>query len=647
MASEKDKNATKTEKLNKVWTDYEYARNYLIKLGITEDIPEYVKFVQGDQWPAATDKTQNMPRPVFNITEMITDTKISNVVGTPIKLNFIAENDNLASRRFTQFAEYQTKEMGMAELLDKAANDGGIKGTYIFHGYWDEKYHGKRGNYEGGWRTEIIEPLNCLFANPSETDEQKQKWIILVYRSDVDSVKEMADKGVNKDLIVSDTSESFYEEEEQEGSDLCTLLLRYFRKDGEVYFERATKGVIVNKARPLNYELIPKKDIDERLGKEPTEEDTANISQPDSTPEDKKDIDGFKATLYPIAVGSWKKNDKCIYGRGEVVGLIPNQKAINFEVAMQLLNHQELGWGKLLVKANALQGQEPTNAPGEVITDNTPGSAWGIARLDGAGFSAGALNFAPQIMDMTQSTTQTSKIITGDMVSKDLSGTAIGLLQAQGKKSYGRLQKNFYATYAKYGKVLEQAYKLYYEDKDYLYELTPEEQEKLGTTVPYVKDTFNGENFQDTHFEVVVEAGAGAEYSEVQSLTILNNLLQNQLINLKSFAKLCPATILPFRNELIEIEDAKEKSQVVQLSQIVQKQAEQLKQSEVIIKQMDQEVKKTTSITKGLSSEYTNKLNALNAYVAKLEKQLLNSKDNLPTEKPQNGSVTASDNKGK
>ena len=647
MPNEKDKSTTKAEKLNKVWTDYENARNYLIKLGITEDIPEFVDFVQGKQWPEATAKTENMPRPTFNMTEMIVDTKVSNVVGSPIKLNFIAEDDNVASRRFTQFANYQIKEMGMDELNDRAASDGGIKGTYVYHGYWDEKYQGKRGNYEGGWRTEIIDPLNILFANPSETNEQKQKWIILVFRSDVDSVKEMADDGVNKDLIVSDTSESFYEEEEQGGTDICTLLLRYFRKDGEVYFERATKGVIVNKAKPLNYNLVSKEDIDKKLGKETTEEDTANISQPDSTLEEKKDIDGFKATLYPIAVGSWKKNDKCIYGRGEVVGLIPNQKAINFEVAMQLLNHQELGWGKLLVKANALQGQEPTNAPGEVITDNTPGQAWGIARLDGTGFSAGALNFAPQIMEMTQSTTQTSKIITGDMVSKDLSGTAIGLLQAQGKKSYGRLQKNFYATYAKYGKVLEQAYKLYYEDKEYLYELTPEEQQKFNTTAAYAKDTFNGEDYQNTRFEVVVEAGAGAEYSEVQSLTILNSLLQNKMIGLKDFAKLCPATILPFRNELIEIEDAKEQSQVVQLSQIVQKQADQLKQSEAIIKQMDQEVKKTTNITKGLSTEYSAKLNALNAYVAKLEKQLINSKDNLSTEQPEKGSVIASDNKGK
>lgn len=626
-------NVKNEKRLNRVWEQYENAQAYLVQEGLTTAIPDYVKFYEGEQWPSSTAKTRNMPRPTFNMVEMIVDTKIANVISQPIKLNFVAEGDNEKSSKFTKFAQYQMKEMGMNELNDRAAQDGGIKGTYVYHFYYDEKYAGKRGNYEGGYRCEVIDPLNILFADPTQVDEQKQKWIILVYRADVASVKAMADKGIDKNLIGPDDSESVYHEEEQDGTELCTLLLRYFRKGNEVYFERAVKGTIVNKPRPLNSELITDKQINEFLGikseeKEDMGEDTANISQPDSELEKKEnegDIDKYHANLYPIVVGSWKKKDKSIYGRGEVVGLIPNQKAVNFEFAMLLLNHQELGWGKLLVKQDALQGQEPTNAPGEVITDHTPGNSWGITKLDGSGFSAGALNLAPQIVDLTRAVTNSSEIITGDMISKDLSGTAIAQLQAQAQKPYARLQKNFYRSQEKIGKVLEQAYKLYYEDKEYIYELSPDEQMELGSQDSYVIDTFNGKDFRDTKFEVVVEAGAGTQYSEIQSMNILNNLLATQLISLKDYAKLYPETGMPFKSDLIAIEENKEKTAIVQLQQMVQQQAQQLeqyqgqmKQYDQVIKQLDGELKKTNSTMSSLQNEYASKITKQNEYIQQL-----------------------------
>ncbi len=628
-------NVKNEKRLNRVWEQYEDAQAYLVKEGLTTAIPEYVEFYEGNQWPSPTKNTRTMPRPTFNMVEMIVDTKIANVIGQPIKLNFVAEGETMKSSKFTKFAQYQMKEMGMNELNDRAAQDGGIKGTYVYHFYYDEKYAGKRGNYEGGYRCEIIDPLNILFADPTQTDEQKQKWIILVYRADVASVKAMADKGIDKNLIGPDDSESVYYEEEQDGTELCTLLLRYFRKGNEVYFERAVKGTIVNKPRPLNSELITDKQINEFLGiksndKEDMGEDTANISQPDAYLEKKEettkeDIDQYHANLYPIVVGSWKKKDKSIYGRGEVVGLIPNQKAVNFEFAMLLLNHQELGWGKLLVKQNALDGQEPTNTPGEIITDNTPGTAWGITKLEGSGFSAGALNLAPQIVDLTRAVTNSSEIITGDMISKDLSGTAIAQLQAQAQKPYARLQKNFYRSQEKIGKILEQAYKLYYDEKEYMYDLTPDEQMMYGTSESSVLDTFNGKEFRDTKFEVVVEAGAGTQYSEIQSMNILNNLLATQLISLKDYAKLYPETGMPFKSELIAIEETKEKTAIVQLQQMVQQQAQQLeqyqnqtKQYDQVIKQLDGELKKTNSTMQGLQNEYASKITQQNEYIQQL-----------------------------
>ena len=166
------------DRANKIWEDYENAKVYQSNIGIRKNIPMFVDFAEGRQWPNPTKRTQHMPRPVFNFIEMIINNKVANVYGSPVKLNFVADNNMSATTKFTKFVEYQMKEMRMDDLDYIALKrDGAVKGTYIYYFYWDEKAPGSRGNYEGGFRCQLLDPLNVYFANPKETDEQKQEWI--------------------------------------------------------------------------------------------------------------------------------------------------------------------------------------------------------------------------------------------------------------------------------------------------------------------------------------------------------------------------------------------------------------------------------------------------------------------------------------
>lgn len=626
----KETNLTKNQKhdieINEVWDQYQNAKTYLMEAGLYEKIPEFTRFYEGDQWPKPTKRTAHMPRPIFNFIEMIVNHKVANVGGTPLKLNFVAPNDTVASSKFTRFVHYQMKELRQSELDARALINGAVKGTYIYHYYWDESVASNRGKYEGGVRGQVLDPLNVFFANPRETDEQKQEWIIIESRESVKAVKEMADKDVNKDLIVGDELESPYKEIEQKGDELCTLLLKYFRKDGEVYFTRATKNVIVNKPTPLNPYLT------EKLMR--TKEDSEIATQPDNELEKEDGVEDMKFHLYPISVGSWKPKDKSIYGRGEVETMIPNQKAINFEIAMQLLNHQELGWGKILVKHDALRGQEITNTPGEVLIDHTPGNNWGITRLEGQGFSAGALNFAPQILELTRTVTNSTEVVTGEMISKDLSGRAIAQLQAEGKKSTAFLQKSFMKNYEKIGLILQQFNIFYYDETEFSYELdidelTQLEEEQLanGITEPIEttrNDIFNGKEFKDTKFNIVVEAGAGTEYSELMAMEMLNTLFLNGNIQrmtteqLELFITLYPDSAIPFKQEFRQIIKRQQRSELGQLKQLAQEQEQQILQQQEYIQQLEQavknldgELKRSNQITMQLQQEYTEKLNYL------------------------------------
>ena len=54
-----------------IWKEYKNGLEYQGKIGIRENIPKYVDFYEGKQWPAPTENTKNLPRPVANIIKMI------------------------------------------------------------------------------------------------------------------------------------------------------------------------------------------------------------------------------------------------------------------------------------------------------------------------------------------------------------------------------------------------------------------------------------------------------------------------------------------------------------------------------------------------------------------------------------------------
>lgn len=224
-----------------LWEDYENGLTYQQSSGLAKNLPTFVNFYEGKQWAAPTKNTKNLPRPVVNIIKMICRNKKSAILATPVKIIYKAEDEMADVEKFNNFAAYIQKEIGQEALDKKAIDDGVKKGSYFYHYYWDSEAKGKNGIKEGGLRCEIIDPLNIFFSNPTELDEQKQKWILIASREDVESVRAKCDKGIDPEEIVSDEPDSKYGVIEQEGNKLCTVLTRYFRKDGEVYCEKATR----------------------------------------------------------------------------------------------------------------------------------------------------------------------------------------------------------------------------------------------------------------------------------------------------------------------------------------------------------------------------------------------------------------------
>lgn len=583
--------------ITKLWQDFEHARSYQNNLELTTQIPVNVDFYEGRQWAAKTEATRHIPRPVVNITKFIVRAKKSSIVGAPVSVVFTSNRNPDLAQKLTEFNKTIENEMDMDELRNKLVQEGIVKGTGVLHYYWDAEAKGELGDFEGGVRAEIIDPLNVFFANPQETDEQKQKWIILATRVEVNAAREMMSRKYRKNggekLVQPDGASALYTDEvEQDGTEICTVLTRYFRKNGEVYYERGTKSTMLHDA----IRLTPPTEADaERELEKENEAGTAEISNESESVEkmddgeDKlqdKPIKGGRTinksfSLYPIVVYQYEPREKSIYGIGEVEGIIPNQKAINFIFAMQLLSIQNLAWGKWIVKEGALRNQRLTNSPGQVVTDHTPYGVKGISRSDDPPISNHPMSFMDSLMSATRLVTGSTEVMTGEAQHAGQSGQAIANLQAQALKPIQELRDRYLRVNKKAARIIKQYYELFYDGKKFEYK-TDDGQ--------FVEDQFSGAEMNGTMFDITIEAGAGTPYSESLVISLLTEYLGAGYIDYPTYLELLPAQVAVFKTTLLKRIKEGNVNQLKQAQEQIAALQEQLKQATASLQMMAQKM---------------------------------------------------------
>ena len=579
---------TKETKVNRVWTGFENGRTYQDQIGLSRKLRENVDFVEGRQWPPPTESTKNLPRPVKNICKHITRNKTANILSVPVKLVYSSYKEKEKAERFTRFAEFTLKKLKQKDIDADAIRDGAIKGSYFMHYYWDYD--------KDCLQCELIDPQDIVFSNPKETDEQKQKHIIIASREEVEAIKKTADAGVDKNLITADDVDSTYENDqtEQEGTELCTVLTRYFKQKGEVFFEKAVKGAIVNKARSLTPDLEKARH---------SLEDEADTGLPESNKEE--ETERPIAKLFPIVAGQYEKKEKCIYGMSEVEGLIANQKLINFSTAMKFLAEQNQAWGKIIAKENALQDQVITNVPGQVITDYDK-TGQGFYQLPSPQMSKVWIELCDDLITTTRNLAGATEVMSGEAMGANMSGAAIAQLQSQAALPIEALKERFWRVKEKQGRVLEQFFKLYYEDADFTYEDTVENPKTGEKEDKTLSETFKGSEYLGIEFDIVVEATGGARATTASDINMLDNLLAKGAISPLAYVKSYPDDALQKKSEIVKIVEEEEQSVVKQLQATLAQREQQLGESAELLQKQNDTVGKVVSVI-----QENNRLNAM------------------------------------
>lgn len=517
-----DKNAGDVER------QYKSGISYLRRMGYLTKWPEYERFRAGDQWPAATRRTATLPRPVFNVIKMVESHKVANVMSEQINMVFSAEEiddavplveDMDVGQLFSRYSTVTWERIKQDELNEEGLEVGANTGTTILHYYWDgDAKGGSKLPWIGEMYGEVLDPINVFFGNPQQRNVQKQPWIIISSRESVRSVQDYAKANGMSDAIAKqikpddETNDEGYDMAKVEMSDAggkVTVLTKYWKHDGTVWFTRTCAGLTIKK--PMTTDL----------------------------------------TLYPLAVMQWERRRKSIHGIGETEGLIPNQKSVNLLIAMQILSVQLTGWPKLIYKSGAIDPEKVTNQPGEMIEDRSPpGNRAGVEYLAPAVMPQTAAGLVEAILGYTRQMTGADEAATGTAPSAQLNATAIMLLQKAAAIPIESIKRRFYRLIEDVGRIWEDMWKVKYNLPRQV-TVKNDDNEEFGLE-------FTGSDFADQRLNLKIDVGPSSTYSESLLIQSLSDALAGGHITYEQYLKYAPKTIVPFRDRLLkELEEQK------------------------------------------------------------------------------------------
>lgn len=653
---------------------FERHQEYMNKKGFTSCIPEWWALYEGRQTPQ--DYDEDLPRATENICQWVVDSKHAAILGTTVTTNYTCFDKDISTDALKKFDEYQQKKMKMSEHLDTVLLESEVSAAGFLYHYWSDNHTAMKASKQGSLCLAEIYFEDFFCSNPRSNDIQKQKYIGFKKREEVKAVRARVSKKtkdyekVIEAIVPDDYYDNYqnYQDSEKIECGMVWVYTRFFRVNGEVFWSASTKYVEVCSPRPLNPSLtekmLVKKDNNERNGYSPDSDEEYEIDpeidafQDDELQEETEEEWAKrhdKMSLYPIELLVINKRRNCLYGCSEIEGVADNQKIINFMISMTAKELQDTAWSTIIAKEGALGGQTWTGKPGGMVVDYTPGSNFGIKRLEGNQGNAQVMNYVTSIIDLTKMITGTNELFSSNSNLKDVTAYALQILEEDRNKKLSILQNRYWNFLVRCAEIRLQFYKHYYPETYYLYELTdaefseetqaynelknkPDEMitledgtqmsakdaltkkgepKKVQRRVMKPKDELVGHSF-----DIVCEPGKGSKYSEIIDMDLINNLFLNggyekmstesfeMWLNLNSFmseSKKADIRVLLEKQKKSELSAYKQQN--VQLESMLRSALSRVKQLEALTKQktlQNQELTRQFNERMGAAKEINN-----------------------------------------
>ncbi len=655
---------------------YQLDKAFKEKSNFNNYVKEAQNFYNGDQYP--NENYKNMLRVTMNLCSFSSNLKAAKIVGTPRYIRFVSDSDDVDCTALQRFDEYNISKLNEKTEDFQATLDSLNNGTAITFYRWDEDDTSYKGIYKGGLVIEQLDVTRFAVANPRIDDIQNQKWVMYWKDEEVMALKELVERYDEKERervqesIVPDNFDDENGDKENINHGLATLYTRYFKISGEVYFMCSTKDVdlfeyphalspIANKAldkqvRKIidDYKKKQKEGVDEFTYEKIVDYDIdyedVMIQFHDNKKLDDKEYKNIKEkfSLYPFADLKLFKINNSFYGRSDIKSLIPTQKGINFALSMMLKCIENNAYNKIFAKDGALQGQEITNDPGQVIFDySRMTNGWGIKFAESQPMPNGVIDFIDKFIGMARVFGGFNDVMDGSVSNQDISGYAIQQMIKQANSSIEQQQQIFWKYCKDKAAIRLTFYKFYVDEAKYTYELPDYEVDKeedsrkrlekrqkqlaeegkslevgnVDVSVPTKKirvETFAKEKIYGANFDINIDVMQGlvdsklAE-SQMWDTLILNGGIQNMDPEmLEMYIQVNPTVSEHTKHALKAIIEKQKRGENYQLKQQLSQALEYLQKLMSYAKELEAQNGYKTNYIDNLTKEFVNKISVAN-----------------------------------
>jgi len=489
------------------------------------------KFRRGEQWPEPTEATRNFPRPVLNIIRRVVNQKVAVLLADRPEIQFfprgaagreITDQDFEAARLLTPFADFTYDRLLMEDLGDAVVNTAADLGTGIMHFYWDESLEGE--GWKGDIAAEEIDPEHFHVGNPQERSIQKQPWVLIQSRVPLEVLPLLYPDLENVEKLQPEPaqSERYATELPELAEDSVTLTHRVWRENNGTPEEDGIYHGIVCQGRVLKYGRV------------------------------------YPFRIYPIAAFHWEPVRKRFWATGEVEALIPNQKALNELLAMDLLSKMLVSWPKLVRKVGAIK-QKLTNTPGEDVVDHSAGPGWGVQYLQPGVTPTNVVQTVEFLMKWSQELAAAHEVAMGKSPGAELNAAAIALLQRAAGVPTELLAQRWRRTVRDCAMIWLAFWKHHYKE--------PRQYRIVGPGYEVGTQWFDATKYQDLEFDVQVVAAPSSAMNQATMIQQLDRWLEKDRISFEDYLEVLPPSVFPYRDKLLERIRQRQQEQIMQALQ--------------------------------------------------------------------------------
>ena len=394
----------------------------------------------------------------------------------------------------------------MEVLAYQALLDAAISGDGVFYCWWDPDL--RNGHvFDGDIRTDVVDSTNLFVADVNSSDIQSQKYIMLAGRANVESLRQEAlAAGANEadvakivaDEEISGTYSADLGKCELDGDQKATFLIRFFRENGEVVFEKSTKNCLIRRANT-----------------------------------------GLK--LYPVAYFHWHSTKNCFHGTASVSDMVANQKCINTAYAMALKHMSNTAFSKVIYDKTRIP--EWSNEVGEAIGAVGGGSMSDAVSVVGVGkMQDGYLDLITDVINNTKGMMGATDSALGEERANNTS--AILRLQTASSVSLEHVRVGFCQCIGELAAIWADMLCTYCPDERML-PVLKKNGEVDAETLDYTL-------LKSALLSANVHVGSVDRYSPSATVTTLNKLLDSGHLTAAEYVELLPEGVLVNRDTLLE-----------------------------------------------------------------------------------------------